>query len=148
MWFLIWFDLIWLGNQYIQITIKTHNNEIHLHGRYNKSTKDSPKSLLKQKFHSIGVLNIGTQCQSKDRDKIKTETSSEKNTKTGWETAQNSMHDGRPAQKSMQLWLATCFLINFLNSLKSWISLISFGKEFQEKIKKIKNKGIIIIIQI
>ena len=63
------FDLILLGTQCIQITIKTHNNEIHLHERYNKSTKNSPKSLLKWKLNSIGVLNIGTQCQSKDKIK-------------------------------------------------------------------------------
>ena len=60
------------------------------------------KSLLKGKLNSIGVLNIGTQCQSKDRDKIQTETSSE-NTKRMGDQPKNSVHDWRPAQKSMQL---------------------------------------------
>ena len=95
----------------------------------NKSTKESPKSLLKWKLNSIGVLNIGAQCQSKDRDKIrKTETSSETHTHTH---TTHTQKDERPPQKSVQLWLAKYFLINFLNRLKSWISLISFGKEFQ-----------------
>ena len=55
----------------MQITIKTYNDKIHMHERYSKSTKDSPKNLLKRKLNSIGVLNIEHSANRKTKTKNK-----------------------------------------------------------------------------